>query len=320
MDNEKTNTSNMLQKFKEYVISYMTMLMGINASDDDTGSVNRLENAVRAATSFDEVQLLIHRIYSFTMRRDDKTAKNIVLQDKIYKQLQDLCRDYANREQLPNIAQNMIDNLVKALNGGALGIPVGVVSESTLDTKNQSTGFERARAILTEKSNANNAQPPLEESYESDYDNYTSDTDSDEDMPDLVDSQPPKISMDDAQAEMNSYLQQRAEQARRLEQMINAIPKAAQAPPKIQSPKVQQPVTKQAPRTAEDEYNEIFRRRPQQDNVSRSVPVTGTSQNQSQNQTQSPGMGRFVETASRLDSAHQAELLRMMNAMRNGKQ
>ena len=317
MDKGKTNASNMLQKFKEYVISYMTMLMGIEPAYDDTGAMNRMENEVRAATSFDEVQLLIHRIYAFTMRRDDKTVKNLALQDKIYKELQDLCRDYATREQLSAIMQNIVDSMVNALNGSAPGKLVGIVPDTTEPIK--PTGIERVRAILA-KRNDDNVMPPLQESSESESDDYTEDSDTEDDMPELESAKTPKITIEDPQAQMKHYLQQRADQARHFEQLINTIPKAqptAQVPTQI--PKVQQPAQvqqKQTPRTAEDEYNEIFRRRPQpQENMSRSVPVTGQTQTPG-----NPGMGRFVETASRLDNAHQAELLRMMNAMRNGKQ
>jgi hypothetical protein len=107
------NKNNLLDQFKEYVLSYSVSLMGTNNVDNIF--VTRMEAKIRAATTFAELPMHIHRIYASTARRE-KTVKAVEIQQQIYKDLNNLCAMYMMTETIPDAVKTMMNMFNSQLN------------------------------------------------------------------------------------------------------------------------------------------------------------------------------------------------------------
>lgn len=198
-----------LNKFKEYVISFMAMLMGVG-NDYDNVVMNNFENTVRKCSDFSEMLLVIHRIYSSTMR-NDKTVKNLELQKQIYAEMQQLCTIYVLFEKLSNMTSETLQTLMN--------------------------GFGNE---ITPQRPMVKVNDPVESDSDSSFDDEDSDLDSDtdySDMPPLMEAEQtqeptltgiehvrqilhpklaPKVSIASSGVEFVEYMQQREEARLRL--------------------------------------------------------------------------------------------------------
>lgn len=283
MDANKTN--NILDSFKEYVLSYTNMLMGVPASGDDDTFVASMEARFRNASSFSELPILIHRLYASSARRD-KTVKAVELQSNIYAELNQLCTNYMMLEAIPAMANQVVGLLGKAT------VPLPII-------------------------------PGPDETESSDYDD-SDDEESEEEIPPLMESS--RISIDNARAETDAYINYRNMINQNLQKKIDEIVANRQAPIGTGRPLAQvqpstldswsnKPVQTDRQRT-EEEYKRIFapQQQPAQTDRQRAEEeykrIFGGSQQQP---------NKFVAAANNLEGTSANELLRMLNVI-NRKQ
>jgi hypothetical protein len=185
------DSDTLLTKFKQYVISFITMLVGVRDSSDE--NFDAFEKNVNAATSFAEMPLVIHRIFSSTHRRDkDKSVQDSALQKQIYNELIKLCTVYMLYDR-------------------------SLTPDDDVKVKFMKFAVEDKKPEVEKKPQTT---PTNDSDDDSDYDSY-------DDMPELEHATPPRhhpyITRDGAS--FDEFLKQREQQAQNIQRIASEIPK-----------------------------------------------------------------------------------------------